>query len=114
MEGCDQGLSQKYGPNRLRLGNYCETEGPLPEQQCGFRPARSTIKMLFVVPRLQDLGRQREIPLYVCFIDLQKAYDSNRERLWDVLTCFGVPTKMLIIFLNFHDCMRAQVRTDDG
>ncbi|MEP5351923.1 MAG: reverse transcriptase domain-containing protein, partial [Luteolibacter sp.] len=69
----------------------------------------------FVVRRLQELGRQRKIPLYLCFIDLQKAYDSvDRELLWEVLTRFGVPTKMLRIIRNFHDGMRARVRTDDG
>ena len=59
-----------------RHSNYCESEELLPEKPCGFRPARSTIGMLFVVRRLQGLGRQRKIPLYVCFIDLRKAYDS--------------------------------------
>ena len=74
-----------------RLSNYCETEGLRPEEQCDFRPARSTMDMLFVVRRLQELGRQREIPLCVCFIDLRKAYDSvNRELLWKELTRSGV------------------------
>ena len=59
-----------------RLSHYCETEELLPEEQCGFRRARPTIDMLFVVRRLQELGRQRIIPQYVCFIDLQRAYDS--------------------------------------
>ena len=31
------------------LSNYCETEGILPEEQCGFRPARLTVDTLFVV-----------------------------------------------------------------
>ena len=48
-----------------RLRNYCEAKGILPEEQCGFRPARSTIDMLFVVRRLQELGRARKIPLYM-------------------------------------------------
>ena len=26
-----------------RLSNYCEAKGILPEKQCGFRPARSTV-----------------------------------------------------------------------
>ena len=68
-----------------RLSNYYEAEGVLPEEQCCFRPARSTIDMLFVVRRLQELGRVRKIPLCMCFIDLQKAYDSDRELLRVVL-----------------------------
>ena len=98
-----------------RLSNYCEAKGILPEEQCGFRPARSTIDMLFVVRGLQELGRARKIPLYMCFIDLQKAYDSvDRELLWVMLARFGVPEKMSTVIRQFHDGMRARVRTDDG
>ena len=52
-----------------RLSNYCAARGILPEEQCGFRPASSTIDVLFVVRRLQELGRAREIPLCMCFIE---------------------------------------------
>ena len=98
-----------------RFSNYCEAKGILPEEQRGFRPARLTIDMLFVVRRLQELGRARKIPLYMCFIDLQKAYDSvDRELLWVVLARFGVPEKMLTVIRQFHEGMRARVRTDDG
>ena len=56
-----------------------------------------------------------ENPLYMCFIDLQKAYDSvDRELLWVVLARFGVPEKMSTVIRQFHDGMRARVRTDDG
>ena len=98
-----------------RLSNYCEAKGILPEEQCGFRPPRSTIDMLFVVRRLQELGRARKTPLYMCFIDLQKAcYSVGRELLWVVLARFGVPEKMLTGFRQIHESMRARVRTDDG
>ena len=53
-----------------RLSNYCEVKGILPEEQSGFLPARSTIGMLFVVRRLQELIRARKILLYMCFIDV--------------------------------------------
>ena len=43
---------------------YCEMRGILPEQQRGFRPAR-TVDMLFVVRRLQVLGRERKILLSI-------------------------------------------------
>ena len=32
---------------------YCEAKGLLPEEQCGFRPDRSTTDMMFLVRRLQ-------------------------------------------------------------
>ena len=98
-----------------RLSDFCEAQQILPEEQCGFRPARSTIGMLFVVRRLQDLGRQRKIPLYMCFVDLQEAYDSvDRELLWKVLARAGVPSVMIDVIRQFHDGMRARVRMDDG
>ena len=51
----------------------------------------------------------------MCFIDLQKTYDPvDRELLWVVLARFGVPEKMLTIIRQFHEGMRARVRTGDG
>ena len=55
-----------------RLSDYFEREGILPEEQCGFRPRRSTVDMMFVVRRLQELAR-KDTPLFVCFVDLTKA-----------------------------------------
>ena len=98
-----------------RLSDFCEAQQILPEEQCGFRPARPTIYMLFVVRRLQELGRRRKLPLYMCFVDLQKAYDSvDRELLWKVLGRAGVPSVMIDVIRQFHDGMRARVRMDDG
>ena len=59
-----------------RLSEYCECVGILPEEQSGFRPNSSTTDVMFVIRRLQELARKKQIPLYVCFIDLAKAYDS--------------------------------------
>ena len=46
-----------------RLRNKCETDERLTEEQFGFRPARPTIDILIVVRRLQEVGRQKKIPL---------------------------------------------------
>ena len=87
-----------------RLKNCCEKGGILFEEYCSFRPARSTVDVLFGMRRLQELGREKNIPLYTCFIDQQKAYDSvDRELLWEVLARFGVPTRMLAVVSHFHD-----------
>ena len=96
------------------LGEYCERVGILPEEQSGFRPNRSTTDMMFVIRRLQELARKNRIPLYVCLIDLTKAYDSvDRTLLWTVLARFGVPQNMISAIRQFHDGMQACVRLDD-
>ena len=48
-----------------RLSDYCEREDILLEEQCGCRPQRSTIDMIFVVRRLQELARKKT-PRYFC------------------------------------------------
>ena len=96
-----------------RLGDFCEEAGILPEEQCGFRPQRSTTGMMFVVRRLQELGRRSNTSLEICFIDLAKAYDSV-DRVWEVLAHFGVPPRMIKVIRMFHDGTRARVQLDDG
>ena len=82
----------------MRLGDYCEEERLLPKEQCGFHPHRSTTDMMFVVRRLQGLRRKGGLPLFLCFIDLQNAYDSvDRTFLWQVLTRFEGPPQMLAV-----------------
>ena len=81
-----------------RLSAHCEAKGLLPEEQCEFRPDRSTTNMIFVVRRLQEVGRKARVTLFVCFIDLQKAYDTvDRNLLWQVLTRIGVPPQMIAV-----------------
>ena len=97
------------------LSAYCEAKGLLPEVQCGFRPDRSTTDMMFVVRRLQEVGRKAGVSLHMCFVDLQKAYDTvDRTLLWQVLTRIGVLPQMIAVIRQFHDGMRACVRPDDG
>ena len=79
-----------------RLSSYCEARNLLPEEQCGFRPHRSTTDMMFAFRRLQELGRKARVPLFLCFIDLRKAYDSvDRTLFWQVLARFGVRPQIL-------------------
>ena len=70
-----------------RLSAYCEAKGLSPEEQCGFRPDRSTMDMMFVVRKLQEIGWKAGVSLFMFFIDLQKAYDTvDRTLLRHVLT----------------------------
>ena len=95
-----------------KLSAYCQMKGLLPEEQCGFRPNRSTTDMMFVVRRLQEIGRKAGVSR---FIDLQKAYDTvDRTLLWQVLTRIGVPPQMIAVIQQFQKWDEACVRPDDG
>ena len=98
-----------------RLSAYRGAKGLLPEEQCGFGPNRLTTDIMFVVRRLQEIGRKAGMSLFRCFIDLQKAYDTvDRTLLWQVLTRIGVPPQIIAVSQQFHDGMRDCVRPDDG
>ena len=97
-----------------RLCEYCERVGILPKEQSGFRPNRFTTDTMIVIRRLQELARKKQIPLYVCFIDLTKAYDSvDRTLLWTVLTHFWRATEYDLghsSIPRWHASMRAARR----
>ena len=119
--GSYRGISQVAHAGKIllkiiarRISEYCERVGILPKEKSGFRPNRSTTDMMFVIRWLQELARKKRTPLYVCFIDLTKAYDSvDRTLLWTVLARFGVPQNTISVIRQFHDGMRACVWLDD-
>ena len=69
--------------------------------------------MMLVMRRLQEIGRTAGVSLFMCFIDLQKAYDTvDRTLLWQTLTCSGEPPQMISVIQQFRDEIRACVRPD--
>ena len=85
-----------------RLSEYCERVGILPEEQSGFRPNGSTTGTVFVIRRLHELARKKQIPLHLGFVDLTKTYDSvDRTLLGRVLARFGVSQNMISVIRQF-------------
>ncbi len=84
----------------------------LRESQCGFRKSRGCNDQIFSLRILMEKAREFHQPLYVCFIDLRKAYDSvNRDALWSVLQqCYNLPEKLLSIIRAVHDHSTAAIR----
>ncbi|XP_063531447.1 uncharacterized protein LOC134742328 [Cydia strobilella] len=84
-----------------------------PESQCGFRAGRSTNDMIFTLRQLQEKSREHRVPLYMAFVDLNKAFDTvSRDGLYEVLSGIGCPPKLLSIIKSFHDGMNASVIFD--
>ena len=86
------------------------TEQVLPESQCGFRPGRSTIDMIFTLRQLQEKAVEQHQSLYIVFVDFSKAFDSvDRDTLWKVLALYGCPEKIINVIKQFHLGMKGQV-----
>ena len=60
-----------------------------------------------------EKAREYRHPMYICFVDLRKAYDSvNRSILWSVLQhCYHLPPKLLTIIKALHENTSAAVRS---
>ena len=84
-----------------------------PKSQCGFRPNRSTVDMIFSLRQLQEKCREQQRLLFIAFIDLTKAFDMvSREGLFDILHQIGCPPKLLNFIKSFQDGSRGTVKFD--
>ena len=90
-------------------------EPQLMEAQCGFRKGRGTVDQLWVVRQVVERATEYRTPLYLCFVDLTKAYDSvNRQAMTAVLKEYGVPQQLVEIIGDLHTGTHCQVRTAGG
>ena len=64
-----------------RLVPWLERHGLRAPTQAGFRPSLGTSHQLFALRHFIDLAARLSQPLYVCFVDLYKAYGTVRRPL---------------------------------
>lgn len=89
-------------------------DNKLLEQQAGFRANRSTIDQIFTLKLVMEKSREYNKPMYMCFIDIQKAYDSvNRELLWKICRNYGLTDKTVRMLQLLYTNFKAQVRIND-
>ena len=51
-----------------------------------------------------------QTPLYVCFIEFEKAFDSvDRQAIWDIRGHYGVPDKIVSVIRRLHEGFECQV-----
>ena len=82
-----------------------------PESQCGFRAGRSTIDMVFSLRHLPEKCREQQMPLYIAFADLTKAFDLvSRDGLFQILPKIGCSPKLQSMIESFHTNMKRTVQ----
>uniref|UniRef100_A0A8C5CRJ5 Reverse transcriptase domain-containing protein n=1 Tax=Gadus morhua TaxID=8049 RepID=A0A8C5CRJ5_GADMO len=86
-------------------------EPQIEEEQCGFRPGRGTTDQLFTLARILEGAWEYAHPVYMCFVDLEKAYDRvPREKLWEVLREYGVRGSILRAIQSLYSQSESCVR----
>jgi len=96
---------------QTRLYAFAERENILPRFQAGFRRDRSTVDHVFVVQTIAGKYLRRGQPLYACFVDFSKFFDSiQRDSLWAKLARFGVSKKILEILMSMYSDTSFAVR----
>lgn len=84
-----------------------------PECQAGFRKNRGCNDMIFSLRQLQEKCIEQNQPLYICFVDFSKAFDTvPRDLLWEVLRKFGCPPKFLHLIKALHTNTSASVNVN--
>jgi reverse transcriptase-like protein len=86
-------------------------EPKIHEAQCGFRKGRGCVDQIYSLKECLAMSKQKGKELYMCFVDLRKAYDSvNRDLLWKAMGEYGVSEKTVKIVNSLYENTRAQVR----
>ena len=71
--------------------------------QAGFRPGHLLIHHLFALRHFIDRAILQRRPLFVTFVDLQKAYDTvQHDLLWARLEATGVRPRMLAAIRSLY------------
>ena len=90
----------------------CKLEGEISQEQAGFRPRRGTRDQITNLRIILEKARERNQPLYFCFIDFKKAFDMvKHDQLWLSMLEMGFPPHMVEILRNLYRQQRAAVRT---
>ncbi|RYE04502.1 MAG: reverse transcriptase family protein [Rickettsiaceae bacterium] len=86
-----------------RLVGWSEEHQLRSPTQAGFRPRQSPIHHLFALRHFIDTACISRRPLYACFVDLQKAYDTvQHDLLWARLKFIGVGPRMLAAIKSLY------------
>lgn len=82
----------------------------LRDEQAGFRKGKSCTDQIATLRIIVEQSLEWKSPLYINFIDFEKAFDSvDRESLWKLLRQYGVPQKLTNLIKEMYDGTTARV-----
>ena len=88
-----------------------KVEEKLDQYQSGFRPGRSVQDHIYAVRQISETTYRYNNKVHMCFIDLQKAFDSvKRKELWKALEEHGVHNDLIKAIKSFYHNPESLVR----
>ena len=88
-------------------------ESQLGREQAGFRKRYSTIDHLHTLVQIQEKTLEWQIPLWTCFIDFEKAFDSiEHDAIWNALSRQGVSDGYVELLQRLYADQLSRVSVD--
>jgi len=89
-----------------------KTETEIADEQAGFRQGRGTRDQITNLRILMHKARDHHQPLYMCFVDFKKAFDSvSHDKLWvTIMMDMGYPLHLIDLLAKLYRKQLAKVK----
>ena len=89
-------------------------DSALTREQAGFRKNYSTVDHLHTLMQIQEKANEWQIPLWTCFIDFEKAFDSiEHDAIWGALERQGIADGYIELLQRLYAGQKSQVSVDN-
>jgi hypothetical protein len=97
-----------------RLMNKVEAEGIISPSQIGFRKGKRTSDHVFVLKCIIEEAKARRQPVFSCFVDLKKAFDTvwRGGLFYKLMSYYKISAKYCRMFKNMYCHLKGRVKTD--
>ena len=83
----------------------------LNEMQFGFMPGKGTVDAIFIVKRMQEEYQKKDKKLYMCFVDMEKAFDRVSRKVMEwAMRKKGLSKVIVRAVMSLYDGAKTRVR----
>ena len=84
------------------------------EKEWGFRKGRDYTDAIFTVQQIMEKRKKHNLPLFLLFIDYEKAYNNvNRDKLWEIMDN-KIPNYLLNTIKCIYRNTKIIIKFNDG
>ena len=83
----------------------------LNKMRFGFMPGKVTVDAIFIVRRMQEEYQKKDKKLYMCFVDMEKAFDRVPRKVMEwAMRTKGLSEVMVWAVMSLYDGAKTRVR----